>query len=50
MSANSDWLKAYEAQRAKALDRLSASKSGSLKDTNVSGKDYEETKDGYQIQ
>ena len=37
MSANSDWMKAYEAQKAKALERLSAAKSGSLKETNVSG-------------
>ena len=37
MSANSDWMKAYEAQKAKALERLTASKSGNSTDTNVSG-------------
>ena len=37
MSANSDWIKAYEAQKAKALERLTAAKSGNSTDTNVSG-------------
>ena len=37
MSANADWLKAYEEQKAKALERLTAAKEGRMVDTNVSG-------------
>ena len=37
MSANSYWLKAYEAQKAKALLGLKAAKNGDTKDTNVLG-------------
>ena len=38
MSANnSEWLKAYEAQKAKALERLSAAKNGANQDPNVTG-------------
>ena len=38
MSANSEWLKAYEAQKSKALEQLSATKSDAgLIHSNVSG-------------
>ena len=38
MSTNSEWLKAYEAQKSKALEQLSATKSGAeMIDSNVSG-------------
>ena len=32
-----DWQKQYEEQKAKALERLTASKNGTATDTNVSG-------------
>ena len=38
MSANSEWLKAYEAQKSKALEQLSAAKSDAgLIHSNASG-------------
>ena len=37
MSSNSSWLEAYEAQKAKALQRLEANKNGQSNVTGLSG-------------